>query len=259
MKAAGCSWGNLLRAFHTMPIMGAETMILTPPVVREASSVMVNEHLSPSAGPREMQIEQKSVEFTSENPEEVIAFMGFNVNTSISLWICRALSLTCCATMPACSWRGWKDEPAQFGVISVRLQSQSQQKKAVHYVRTMERDRRRAELAGLRRLDADGSAAFVVRMGAEYDVCIFADLNKNQVPDPNEPAATAGGLIPTPPSAAPMPVTLAFGYDGGVSSSGNGRPPASHPVQAAPGPAVPSAALPYMNQMPLWMREQMAR
>lgn len=154
---------------------------------------------------------------------------------------------------------GWKDEPAQFGVISVRLQSQSQQKKAVHYVRTMERDRRRAQLAGLRRLQADGSAAFVVRTGAEYDVCIFADLNKNQVPDPHEPAATAGGLIPTPPSAAPMPITLAFGYDGYVSGSGAAQQPTSPPVQAAPGPAVPTEVQPYVENLPLWVREKMAR
>lgn len=185
--------------------------------------------------------------------------MGYNVKIEIPHWICPALSLAWCAMIPACSWFGWKDEPVRFGVVSVRLQALPSHKKSVTYARAMPGNRKGAQPAGLQRLGTDGSASFVVKMGESYDVCIFTDMNKNQAPDVNEPVARASGLSPTPAAAEVRPITLALGHDGYVLDSNAVQPATRPPTQAAPGAAVPAEVRPYVDNLPIWVREKMAQ
>jgi hypothetical protein len=184
--------------------------------------------------------------------------MGYRVNTPNLLWAWRLVSLTCLTTIPACSWFGQERDSPRFGVISVRLQSPSKYKKAVTYAKASAEGSKQGQSDGVQRISPDGGASFVVRMGAEYDVCIFADLNRNQAPDSNEPAATAGRLIPTPPASVISPVTLAFGYDGPVHAPEIVPPPASNSVPAVDESSNPSAADSHMDRIPLWLREQIA-
>jgi hypothetical protein len=185
--------------------------------------------------------------------------MGYRVKTWNSLSICRVLCLACSLSIAGCSWFGIERDPPQYGVIAVRLQSPSHHKKAVTYAQASAASGRRAQSAGMQRIGPDCAASFVVKMGTEYDVCIFADLNHNQAPDANEPAATAARLIPTPPTSRVSPVTLSFGCDGPVSAPDLIPPLASNPAPASSDSSIPAAALPYLDRMPGWLRDQIAR
>ena len=167
--------------------------------------------------------------------------------------------LTCCGTIPASAWCVPERAPPRHGVISVRLQSPPESKKTVTYAQASAEEGRRRQSAGVQRIGPDGSASFVVTMGTEYDIGIFADLNHSQAPDPNDPGATAGRLIPTQPAFGVMPITLAFGCGGSVSAPDLIPPLTSSRAPATSDSSIRAAAVPYMDGLPLWLREQIAR
>lgn len=170
------------------------------------------------------------------------------------------------AALTGCSWCPCfkDDKPAsQFGVISVRLNELPPTGKTATYAYAAQHDKKKKPPAGFKRVDAVGAAAFVLPANRSYDVGIFYDLNKNQERDADEPCALAEALQPavvTSDSPAP-PVTLAFGVLGTVPT------PAVLPVAPPPAPVqakkldsrIPAAALPYLDQLPLWLRQEIER
>ena len=172
------------------------------------------------------------------------------------------LIASCFLFTSGCAWMPWfsgKKKPERFGVISVRLNRLPPKGKRIPYAVASVHKGKRLKAAGFQPLSKVGDASFVLPMGHLYDVRIFHDMNRNQVPDANEPNGLVENLSPVSPAEGEaVPVTIAFGVIGPVAT--RVIPDQSTNTDTSRKPReVPQEDEPYLKYIPQWLQDKLLR
>lgn len=139
-------------------------------------------------------------------------------------------------------------------MVSVRLRKPPPKGKAKTYALAKVHKGSHLKDAGFKLVTKDGAASFVLPMGQVYDVRIFHDLNRNQVPDASEPSGLVENVLPA--AAAGGVLVMDFGAVGAVGHGTLPQPASARaPSDGKPHEVAPEAA-PYLKYVPQWVQDR---
>ena len=168
-------------------------------------------------------------------------------------WVWKLTLAVCLFSLAGCSLfeRKGPEKPQHSGFISVRLASPVP-KRGHTFARVTRLDGKKNKTVGFKSVSKDGAAAFVVLTGETYEVCIFCDVDGNEMPDGKDPIAYSGPISPQP-ITTPNNVALVLDFGTSTPVGVVSNDPA--PIQKKQPRDLPPAIDERLKEVPDWIRE----